>query len=506
MDVFSAYKPLRNKIAKLGIEDSLRVIWGYSQFLQIEDFKFPADIEVSKKFIGADFPQAIVSEWELELLAKEIILNSGPVVDKSFSLRKWAVLGEIVGGIKSLEGAIYRHFGSVENVLVEMMRIAHRQFQWRTDHPNAATIIRYYIIFNRPDIDRLCIDKLGLGVRDIYLCGMSCMGSLLTHAAMATPLKATVPTITPEKVDRFLAFASRSVSELKRLLKAEQKYDANFAYAFNSLRTFPLVLIGSDGGVLLCPIPTLLFWRMTKGLYYELVNEPNFANAFGSSFQQYVGNAISRACTGGGLKKLAEVEYGPKSLNKRSVDWIVYDETGALFVECKARRLSWVAKSTLLDLEPLKKDIDNLASSVVQIYKTAIDYLDGNYPHFPCQSERKIYPVIVTLEDWHVFGPITMKKLDEAVAQKMTEANIPAELMARMPYSIWSVGDLEEGFQFFEIDSIASFMDAKLNDQEMRLWEWRPYIGKRFPKHPRKRLFDDEYQAMFSEIPGIGRR
>jgi hypothetical protein len=243
---------------------------------------------------------------------------------------------------------------------------------------------------------------------------------------------------------------------------------------------------------------------MTKGLYYELVAEPTFANAFGASFQRYVGDSIDRACIDKKVQKLAEIEYGPKALNKRSVDWIVYDDGGALFVECKARRLSWDAKSTLIDLAPLDKDIEGLASSVVQVYKTARDYLDGNYPHFPFRSERRIYPVVVTLENWHVFGPVMMKKLDEAVTRQLSEENIPADITEKMPYSIWSIGDLEEGFQLLEPNSIVSFMDGKLNDSEMKQWEWRPYISKMFPKARMRALFVAEYDDMFSEIHGLG--
>jgi hypothetical protein len=246
MDVFSTYKPLRNKIAKLGLEESLRAIWGYSQFLQIDDFSFPSDIEVDRKFIEAKVPQAIASEWELELLAKEVVLNSGPLTDKSFSLKRWPVFREILNGIKSLEEQIYSSFGSTDNVLIEMIRIAHRQFQWRVA-PNAATAIRYYLIFNRPDIDNICTNKLDLSVRDIYLCGMACMGSFLGHAAMEYPMTSEIPTVTQAKVDKFLLFASRSVAELRRLLKAEQRFDASFAYAFNSLRIHLCSLRRSTG-------------------------------------------------------------------------------------------------------------------------------------------------------------------------------------------------------------------------------------------------------------------
>jgi hypothetical protein len=61
---------------------------------------------------------------------------------------------------------------------------------------------------------------------------------------------------------------------------------------------------------------------------------------------------------------------------KRSVDWSIADENAALFLECKARRLSWGAKVPLTDLGPLEANIDSMAAAVVQVYKTLIGHLD----------------------------------------------------------------------------------------------------------------------------------
>jgi hypothetical protein len=49
------------------------------------------------------------------------------------------------------------------------------------------------------------------------------------------------------------------------------------------------------------------------------------------------------------------------------------DEHAALFIGCKARRLSWNAKFFLEDLRPLEADIDNVTAAVVQVYKTIAD-------------------------------------------------------------------------------------------------------------------------------------
>jgi hypothetical protein len=52
---------------------------------------------------------------------------------------------------------------------------------------------------------------------------------------------------------------------------------------------------------------------------------------------------------------------------------------------------------------------------VVQVYKTIVDYQGGQYPHFAYEAERKIYPVIVTLENWRMFGPAMLDRLWSSV-------------------------------------------------------------------------------------------
>jgi hypothetical protein len=208
-------------------------------------------------------------------------------------------------------------------------------------------------------------------------------GHFLGSYCLELPIKSEIRKLRSEKFEKFFAFTSKTYSEIKSLLKTEQKYDIDFAYAYNSLRAYPIVQLQAGGrGILACPIPTLLFWRITGGLYYELISDPYFANEFGASIQVYVGEVLDRTCSLSKNKTFGEAEYQIGKLSKRSVDWIAADETAALFIECKAKRLSWAAKVALHDLSFLEGDIASMADAVVQTYKTIIDCLEGRYPHF----------------------------------------------------------------------------------------------------------------------------
>jgi hypothetical protein len=501
MDAFQEYKPIRNKIASLSVEDSLGVIWAYCQYLQIDGFRFPKEIEVSNGYLDLDIPQTWISEWELELLAKEVIINGNAVASKGRTLRTWKTLSEQVNAFKALENRIYGAFGSPQEVLVELIRVAHRQFIWQGNPPNSASIVRYYKIFNRPAIDQICQERIGLNVWEIYMCGVACMGFFLDRPALSLPFKTDIKILPTAHFDKFFAFTSKPIQDLKSQLKAEQQYNENFAYAYNSLRAFPLVKMQfQESDALVCPLMTLLYWRFTGGLYYEFIGVPEFGNEFGEGFQNYVGEVIEQACPNP-MTHLREQEYAAGKAKKRSVDWIVADEQAALFLECKAKRLSWGAKTSLTDLGPLEADIDSMAASVVQVYKTVADYLGNAYPHFSAKAGRKIFPTVVTLENWRLFGPVMMNKLAEGVASKLANEALSAELVDEMRYSIWAIEELEVGLQIMRDNGITDFMEGKLKSQEMRQWDWHGYMTNRYPgSFPAKKLFGKEYREMFAGL------
>ena len=244
---------------------------------------------------------------------------------------------------------------------------------------------------------------------------------------------------------------------------------------------------------------TLLFWRFTSGLYYELISVPAFGNEFGDGFQAYVGDVIEQACPEP-MQRLGEQKYIVGKNEKRSVDWIIANEGAAIFLECKARRLSWNAKVSLTDLAPLEADIAGMADEVVKVYKTIKDYLDGAYQHFPLKEGLRIFPTVVTPENWRMFGPVMMSKLADAIVLRFTKATLPLEFLEQMPYSILAIEELEEALQIIYAVGIRDFMEGKLANGEVRQWDWHGYMIQRYPKYAPKELFREEYNDMFAEL------
>jgi hypothetical protein len=294
--IFDLYKQLRKHVSALAREDSLRVIWAYTQFLQLPDFKIPFDIEVDRRFYDQNVQRAWVNEWLLMLLAKEVLLHSGVVAKKGASLRQWKMLAGTIDRINKLENEIYGEYGSPDNVLVELIRIAHRTFEWQGNGPHASAIVRYHKILNTPKISQICVQQHGVTTHELMACCTVMLGHFVGSHSLRLPLTSQIAELPIDRFKAVFALVADDVAGMRATLRSEQEYNESFAYAYTSLRKRPIILMSSGAGdIAVCPIPTLLFWRFTSGLYYDLIRVPEFANLFGDSYQAYVGEAVRAA-------------------------------------------------------------------------------------------------------------------------------------------------------------------------------------------------------------------
>jgi hypothetical protein len=252
-------------------------------------------------------------------------------------------------------------------------------------------------------------------------------------------------------VQKFVAMCAMDIDDLRCRLKQDHKFDEAYEYSYSSLRSYPLIgFAGVKAGGLVCPLPTLLFRRFTSGLYYDLIDHPDFGNALGRSFQRYVGDVLTRANAGVGLRMIAEERYGPKAQRKDTVDWIAAEAGGAaIFLECKTKRLSLGAKSSLAARAGLEADIGVLGDAVVQLYKTIRDYRANQYKSLPFDAQRRVFPVVVTLENWFGFGPLMNTLLDRRVRERFQAIGLLENLLVEMPYTIIGCDELETAAQIW---------------------------------------------------------
>ncbi len=394
-----------------------------------------------------------------------------------------------------MENAITKRYKAIvkPNILLELSRIAHRQFHWQV-RPNNPTLTRYYKIFGRPDMDAILQRELGLTAEKLYRIGLSLLGNYLEFFGMTEPIKTTLPDITDADVARFIDRFGADIDDMRGEIAKAQSYDQDYPYTYSPLKARPLLHVTLNGQrTLIAPVPTYLFRRFTEGVYYELLAQPDFSQSFGESFQAYVGEVMRAVNAAGRLSLLPEQRFRVGKNEKDSVDWIALDATGHLFVECKTKRLTFDAKKALASQSGLEAELGKMASFIVQTYKTLVDAKAGLYPHWK-PNGQPVYPIIVTLEDWYAFGNAIMPVIEASVRQGLVAAGVNPAVRAEHPYSICSVQEFEKVIQVLEKVGIGKAMAERFVGERTN-WLTSLALDEAFPlesKSCRGLLFPDE--------------
>ncbi|WP_423415659.1 hypothetical protein RLW55_04060 [Hyphomicrobium sp. B1] len=491
----ASYKKFRKVISELSFEDSFAATWAFSQAKQLRNFSFPTDVERHPSFME-DGPRQPYP-WQLETVLREVVLRGADVSVKGKSLKKWTDLANAVNALRALEDAIHEPILGADNVLLEMLRVGHQQFLWQ-QLPNRAMTARYYRIFKDPEIDALCEKTTRLSVHKIYAIGSALWGHYSSKAFLKLPWSSRNSVITNEDIVAFIELCGIEVYELRQIIRASHKLDDTFPYDNRFVRAWPLISFRKCGEeILACPLPTLLFWRFTSGLYYDLTCNDAFFNAFGASFQRYVGDVFARALAGTSLEARAEEKYGTKKKPKDTVDWTVLGADAAVFVECKSKRLSIDAKTNLVSREALERDLGILADAICQTYKTIAEYKADRYPTLRFDENRKIYPVVVTLENWFPHGQLVADEIERQLKIKLDEANIPRDVLVEMPYVLASCDEVEEVAQIIAQVGIRTFFERR-QDERYRGWLLDSFISDAFGDERRVavNLFAETYDEI----------
>ena len=471
------------------------MIWAYSQFLQVRDFCFPDDIEKHQDFVAGGREKYLIYEWELETLATEVILHAGRGTK---TMRDWSTLDSIVQRLRNLESELYGTNGNAD-IFIELARIMHRQISWQQFRPSTKLLYRYHRIFSDPAIDAVCRKIIGLPVDGLY-----CQ-AILAYVELARVPALKVGITTTRDALVFLKFAARPLAALGTMIADVHRLDHAYAYQVGPLRQFPLVSVEANSHqYVFCPVPALLFWRLTSGLYFDLIKgDRDFGNALGSSFERHVGEILAAAVRAPSLRYIEQAKYGTRQQPRATCDWLLVEgDTAAAFIECKAKRIRVAAKIAMSDLTPLREDIGVLADAVVQLYERLLEYEAGAFPNLPFVTGRKSYPLVVTLEEWYLFGRRVVGMLREAVEVRMRAAGLDLNLLTRAPYSIMSCDEFEEAAQVIDVVGLETFFESKLSDSEMRSWPYGNFLRHQFAKERkvRKLVFRDEAEAMFNRL------
>lgn len=497
IDLYTAYKPFRNYMRRFAMVPSLLQLWGY--FVCITENRPLAPALAVGKPPHLDL-RAHLYPWDLEILVREVILNAD--TRGSDALHHWNGLAEAVNHIRRLEGVPYEEGEDRANIMVDLQRIPHRQFRWQSGSAKrAAQIVRAWKIFGSDELDAKVLAQIGMDMRQLLRLGMAVTGGLLNRPFLDLGSDYSSIGVPPATSRPLLERLTCDLPTLRDRIRQCQQYNDAWLYAAFPLEHTPLIRLDPENpDQLLCPVPRYLLNRVTSGVFYDIVNSDGFANPYGDAFQRYVGEVVLATVPTPPFTAIEVLPYAEsKGKLKHGTDWIVSDGTGHLFIECKTKRLSLGSKN-VTDPEAVARDLAAMTQAIVQNYKNLLDAKKGITTWHP--DDLPIYPVIVTLEDWHLFSTHFTGQLQDEVSEALAKEGIDSVIINDMPYTVTSVSELESVLQVVATRGISPVFAHK-TQADFWSWAWTGFLPNHFPEEYRNAkalLFPEDARRLLPEF------
>jgi hypothetical protein len=187
------------------------------------------------------------------------------------------------------------------------------------------------------------------------------------------------------------------------------------------------------GERLTCPVPELISYRASNGVYYDLMDQYGkpFLDWFGSAFEAYVGQLLQASVSENCLLTESQLHNGlPKGIKKP--DFVIITGETAVVIECKCFRYTREAYEGG-DREAVYKAIKKTVGAFKQTYD--IQQLDPSELPEPLASVKQWFSVVVTFGQMH---PMQAPVFREIVDRQFQESGVKPQ-----DWRILSIDELE---------------------------------------------------------------
>lgn len=345
-----------------------------------------------------------IPPWHLETLVNERFLappfpppprRNGFV--KVLNTDRFAALKQLASLLHAWEEAESGIVLDRLDVLKEMPRLTHRQFEWQRGFRNGPAYYRWAFIYGGPLANAHFQSKAGgLTTADFMFYGFAAHAIFGNRPVWRRHLWNEDLGIDRETGEKALALLTQTPEAARRLAKQVRKAPGGPAYQRSVLRVAPVIAF--DGGdALVAPIPDLISARVTSGLFYDHAAAPSdVRNEAGARFEIYVRDLLN-----GALPAMKTTLGTPYRRNGQTVDPpdVLSEHQGRLAAvfECKARKMSFDARfSETSETDPGHEE---LAKGVFQLWR-----FFAHHRHGIITTGRKPDPetaaVLVTLDNW----------------------------------------------------------------------------------------------------------
>lgn len=320
-------------------------------------------------------------KWDLETLitlnfnipkTTEPVWRQQPMNTSSFN-----TVADIVNLLRASED--HESDGRVDhtNILLELHRIAHRQFAWQRGFARTEDIYRYLYIYGQGECAAYFEKTHGISVMDFFTVAFGHFGHLIQGPWMERVSNMDALRVSQSTIDRSLQLLSGDIWEVRResqalLRKFEKSLGSRLplAYQPSYLRLKPIIrrAVGLQDRYI-APLPTLIVLRATMGLYYDLQSGGvTVTNDATKRFEEYARRSIKAHCSA--FEPVPAITYIYKKNPIETPDILLnYGGRIAAIFECKATKLTFEAQYGNDPAENARSGYSQIAKAVFRLWR-----------------------------------------------------------------------------------------------------------------------------------------
>lgn len=411
---------------------------------------------------------AHITQHKLALLAMMVLQNHPWAHPSKPSYKEFIVLAN---NASTVESPIEKHnLSSKEELTSTLVRLAYQQFPFQEDvyHTLPRHLLLYldtHVAHPTIDLDAALLKKTGLNIKDFITIGIAFYAAALEHSTFDrkfienTQIASLQPYVKPEKVTAFLSVVAADFAAFRDLcLQEVQQFPMAGLYRFNPLFDRPIIIC--KGGLLCVPVLLLLPYVVTKGLYYDFLDEFSgdngnpFSEWFGHAFEQYGGLLLRDAF--GYENVFEEPVYGKPE--RAGPDWIVTQGNTAIIFEFRSGRLNKRAK-TYGDYEDIVELLERNVLETLKKIPIKIDALRSGATGISLSGVTEYIPCVVTYEPLYSHGLFL-----DVITRELRNQNVP-----EFDFELMSIEDLEWLLAWAAYEEPVEFIQKKLANPEWKV-------------------------------------
>lgn len=398
-------KKLLDLLSRADDEGFLRLIWSINALQSGREkaaspyLAFP--VEAATTGMTARYA---IHDWELETLATILLTTPKyelrPGRNRVCDCGQFGTMATAINFLRRLENSESGIFLRNNSVLMELHRLAHRQFHWQHGYFNSIQLYRYAYLYGSGACGDFFLEKNQISLNEFSLVGFGLYHLFGERPYIARDISMEAVGVPPEKVEAALALLSiplKSAREGSIQLKLKYGIGQPTGYQPSMLRQNPIISFGTNQERLLAPLPEMIMQRITSGVFYDLQGASgSIRNDAAARFEDYCRLFAQKTLSTINVRKSHKYKFKGNLIDAPD---LLFEMGGVIraIVECKARKLTFSAQYADDPVARAGDEYAEISEGIKQIWRYFAHVRLGITQ---AELDEKAIGVVLTLDPW----------------------------------------------------------------------------------------------------------